>query len=270
MASDNAHNGPQLEIRVPRAPLVKPYYQPQCPTPSRCSLDHGPNSPPQRAIAHQPLCRYCSTTNQPSTNPTGLFVSHPSACERKPTSMNPAIMPSAASATKMTSGIVARGFPARMHDNSDRCSSAEDSGHSDSSERESCSQSPGIPTLIRPSIINTPCAEPKTQRPNLYSHLNPGLTITSSPVLDWSRENAACASPSYPTKGEIVKYTFLFVLALVVARGQPAYLCSPTTTLPQPLKVWSAIFPAQSRTTNPLPPISIWNAPSPVPNKVHP
>lgn len=95
-----------------------------------------------------PRFRWLSATYQPSMYPTACDTSHPSACERNPTSRKPTSVPPASVATSSMSGIVPKPLPERISSSSLLCSTAEDSGHSASRNRASCSRSSPRAALI--------------------------------------------------------------------------------------------------------------------------
>jgi hypothetical protein len=111
----------------------------------RCHLD--------ASMTPSPIfIRWCSETNQPSTNPTGILVSQPSACERRPTSKKPIKSPESVSATRIERGMVEFDAPERAASSSCLSSSTDSCGHNSCRMRESCSWSVGTPGLTRISI----------------------------------------------------------------------------------------------------------------------
>jgi hypothetical protein len=102
-----------------------------CRKPSRGSHDAGPGFGRAHECAPIPCLRNASWTNQPSTKPTGRAGLQPSACERRPTSMNPVNAPPSACDTRIVIGRVPYMRKRRAESSSLRWSSIDASGQSD-------------------------------------------------------------------------------------------------------------------------------------------
>ena len=134
-ASDSAHTGRRSQIPKLRGSFAK----------VRCRSCIGCHLPASWLLAQSsaaessrrpvPFRRPSCTTYQPSRKPTGRAGSQPSACERKPTSAKPVSLPSAASATRLTSGKLPGVSPASIGSSSLACSAAVVSGQSASRRR---------------------------------------------------------------------------------------------------------------------------------------
>lgn len=106
---------------------------------SAASIKRRPNPRPRRL----------SRTNQPSMYPTGCSTSHPSACDRKPTWINPLSCPFSSAATKKVPGRVPHILVLINAPASPRCSSTLPSGHRATIIAARSSTSPGWPSRIR-------------------------------------------------------------------------------------------------------------------------